>query len=205
MNDPIPPELKGRYSLVVDGGTLEHVFNVPQAFRNCMEMLQVGGFFVSSGPCNNQMGHGFWQFSPELPYRIFCPINGFETVAVFVQEASVNFWKEGNGPFYLVRDPAELGARVELRNSRPTFLHVIARKTADQAVFSTAPQQSDYRAVWDRAAFAVSPARGFSPARLAKAITPAMVKRALKPRFPRDAYQPYSALEVMRGAFFKET
>jgi hypothetical protein len=34
MNLPVPRELLGRFSVVHDGGTLEHVFNVPQALKN---------------------------------------------------------------------------------------------------------------------------------------------------------------------------
>jgi hypothetical protein len=200
FNLPIPDELRERYSLVVDGGTLEHVFNAPQAFRNCMEMLEVGGFFVSSGPCNNQMGHGFWQFSPELAYRVFSPANGFETLGVFVQEADQNWWKEANGPFYFVRDPAEVGERVTLRNCRTTFLHVIARRTAIKPIFDAIPQQSDYSAVWEQGAPRQSPS-GFSPIRLAKVLTPAILKRPFKPTFPAHFYQRVDDADVMRGKF----
>jgi hypothetical protein len=43
MNKPIPPELAGRFSAVIDGGTLEHVFDFPQAALNVAKMLKVGG------------------------------------------------------------------------------------------------------------------------------------------------------------------
>jgi hypothetical protein len=33
MNRPIPSELRERFTLVHDGGSLEHVFNIPQALR----------------------------------------------------------------------------------------------------------------------------------------------------------------------------
>ena len=42
LNLPIDESLKERFSVVFDGGTLEHIFNVPQALRNCMEMLREG-------------------------------------------------------------------------------------------------------------------------------------------------------------------
>jgi hypothetical protein len=47
LNTPIDDSLKERFSLIYDGGTLEHLFNLPQALRNCMEMLRLGGYFVS--------------------------------------------------------------------------------------------------------------------------------------------------------------
>ena len=37
LNNPIPEELHCKYDAVVDGGTLEHVFNVPVAFANPSE------------------------------------------------------------------------------------------------------------------------------------------------------------------------
>ena len=39
MNAPIDASLKNRFNVVLDGGCLEHIFNFPQAIRNCMEML----------------------------------------------------------------------------------------------------------------------------------------------------------------------
>ena len=39
LNAPIDASLKERFSVVLDGGCLEHIFNFPQAIRNCMEML----------------------------------------------------------------------------------------------------------------------------------------------------------------------
>src|SRR3954454_677486 len=73
MNRPIPESLSKRYSFIFDGGSLEHVFNSPQAFRNCMEMLKIGGYFVQVTMANNALGHGFWQLSPEVMYRMFAP------------------------------------------------------------------------------------------------------------------------------------
>jgi len=198
MNLPILEDLKGRYDLVVDGGTLEHVFNVPQALKNCMEMLRVGGHFVMSGPANNQMGHGFWQFSPELAFRVFSEANGFAIVAVLLQPSRETLWRETHGSYRLVRDPAEIGARVELRNSDPTFLHVIARRTAEGPIFQAFPQQSDYVPIWNDA----RPVRRIEPLLdVARKVTPGIVKRLLKPTFPVRSYRKLSDEQVMRGKF----
>lgn len=86
MNLPLPEKLKNSYSLVFDGGTLEHVFNFPQSIKNCMEMVKVDGHFMSVTPCNNMMGHGFYQFSPELFFRVFCEENGFVVEGMFINE-----------------------------------------------------------------------------------------------------------------------
>lgn len=43
MNQPIPTVFHERYSCVHDGGTIEHVFNIPQALKNCLQMVRLGG------------------------------------------------------------------------------------------------------------------------------------------------------------------
>jgi hypothetical protein len=144
MNVPIDDSLKERFSVVFDGGTLEHVFNFPQALRNCMEMLTVGGTFIQHTPANNFMGHGFYQFSPELFYRVFGESNGFEVVAVLLQE-SVR-----GGRWYAVADPADLGKRVQLTNRLPTIMCTIARRVARVPVLQSTPQQTDYAAGWKK-------------------------------------------------------
>ena len=50
LNEPIPSEWRGRYDFVLDGGTLEHVFNFPCAIRNAMELVAVGGHFYGEQP-----------------------------------------------------------------------------------------------------------------------------------------------------------
>ena len=71
MNQPVVEELKGRFSVVIDGGSLEHVFDFPRAIRNVMEMVRLDGWFLGITPANNFMGHGVYQFSPEVFFRLF--------------------------------------------------------------------------------------------------------------------------------------
>lgn len=39
----IPEEIKNRFDLIVDGGTLEHVFSITDAMKNTSDMLKMGG------------------------------------------------------------------------------------------------------------------------------------------------------------------
>jgi len=142
LNTPVPRELKNRYSAVYDGGTLEHVFNIPQAFKNCMEMVSVGGHFLQCTGANNYFGHGFWQISPELIFRIFSAENGFKIQNVFLFEFG------GKGRWFSVLDPDQVKSRVLLCNSRPTYILTLAKKTSDVPVFQSNPYQSDYSAAW---------------------------------------------------------
>jgi hypothetical protein len=146
MNVAIPDELKERFSAVHDGGTIEHVFNVYQALKNCMEMVSVGGHFTQVNAANNYMGHGFWQFSPETIFRAFSPANGYKIEAVFLHE------NVPGGAWYLVRDPDEVQSRVELCNSSPTYILTVAKRVAMAEIFAHSPQQSDYVIEWQRRA-----------------------------------------------------
>jgi hypothetical protein len=142
MNQPMPVELKNSYSLVFDGGTLEHVFNFPQAIKNCMEMVQVGGHFLSVCPCDNMMGHGFYQFSPELFFRVFCEENGFVVESMFIHAA----WQPGK--WLKVADPDQIRQRVGCSSIDPMHIFLRARKVKDVPVFKTTPYQSDYASSW---------------------------------------------------------
>lgn len=143
FNKPIAGAYKEAYSVVLDGGTLEHVFDYPTAIKSCMQMVAVGGHFLGLTPANNQFGHGFYQFSPELFYRIFSPDNGFilETILLYEESPDTDWFK--------VSDPEAVGERVTLTNSRPAMLALIARKTHAAEIFARPPQQSDYAAAWE--------------------------------------------------------
>jgi len=78
MNQPIPEKFHEQFDLLIDGGTLEHIFNFPTAIKNALSMVKVGGRFIMFTPTNNAMGHGFYQFSPELMYRVCHPDNGYK-------------------------------------------------------------------------------------------------------------------------------
>ena|SRR5918993_2237525 len=142
FNRPIDPSAYGKYSVVMDGGSLEHVFNFPVAIENCMRMLRVGGHFLGLTPTNNYMGHGFYQFSPELYFRIFSPENGFRVEHILlVQGAQTPRW-------FRVTDPETTKKRFGIEDSERSMLYVLATKVADVEPFTTAPLQSDYQAVW---------------------------------------------------------
>ncbi|MEI6340328.1 MAG: class I SAM-dependent methyltransferase [Verrucomicrobiota bacterium] len=141
LNQPVPAAWHGQFDVVVDGGTLEHVFNIPVALRNVMELLRPGGRFLSATIPNNWCGHGFYQFSPELFFRVFSPENGFRIEGMFMAEIDGSRW-------WSVRDPAVARSRVELVNDRPVYLLVQAVRDAVVPVLAATPQQSDYVVAW---------------------------------------------------------
>jgi hypothetical protein len=65
LNKPIPTDLK-KYDYILDGGTVEHIFNAPQVYENIFNLLEVNGIYVSIACNNNYSGHGFYQYSPDF-------------------------------------------------------------------------------------------------------------------------------------------
>lgn len=145
FNLPIAEEFKNQFTAVIDGGTLEHIFNFPTAIKNCLEMVAVGGHFLSITPTNNFLGHGFYQFSPELFFRILNQTNGFELQQLLIFEDFMN------SNWYRVVDPDKVRERVTLINKKPAYLLVIAKKIKTVPIFAQPPQQSDYFAIWQKA------------------------------------------------------
>jgi hypothetical protein len=139
LNIPVPPEMHEQYDLILDGGTIEHVFNFPVAIESAMRMAKVGGDFIIISPANNYCGHGFYQLSPELFFRIFIPENGFKLLRIYMHS---------EGRYYHIVDPVSVHGRVELLDSKPALVMVHARKIAHVPEKIQAPQQSDYVTTW---------------------------------------------------------
>jgi hypothetical protein len=207
MNLAIPVELRERFTLVHDGGSIEHVFNIPQAFKNCMEMVRVGGHFTQVNVANNFSGHGFWQFSPELIFRMFTRDNGFQLEAVLMHEVTPG------GAWYVVSDPDQLHRRVELCNDQPTYILTVARRIENVPIFTQSPQQSDYVSMWNATpGSSQTGAVNAVPAPVWTRAIPPFVKRSLRsvvrsvtrpPKkargFDRPGYRLISEEDLLRG------
>ncbi len=145
LNSELNATLHYKYSCVIDSGTLEHIFDFKTAIANCINLLELKGYFISISPINNLMGHGFYQFSPELFYSVFNAQNGFEPVDMLVGALNQN---DCISSWYRVMNPALVGNRVVLSNSKPVYLFFIAKKIKNVEPFSIVPQQSDYLTTW---------------------------------------------------------
>jgi len=142
LNKPVPEELKGKYSMIIDGGTMEHVFNVPMLLKNCFDMLKVGGYMISMVPTNNFNGHGLYQFSPDFFYSTFAKHNGMEIKDVFIVKFSAKdkVWK-------INTTTAKAGQRLQFDVNTQTEIYVIAKKIGNVPDTITA-QQTDYEEGW---------------------------------------------------------
>jgi len=149
LNRPVPPEWHEGFDVVLDGGTLEHIFNFPVAVESCMRMLKAGGTMFGFMPANNYCGHGLYQFSPELLFRIFSKESGFRIERLLlVTHPFPGGELSSRYRFYSVRDPDEIRGRAGCMNSVPTALWIEAKRERCTDVLSPWPQQSDYGLAW---------------------------------------------------------
>lgn len=63
--------------MIIDGGTIEHVFHIPNVLNNIYKMLRQGGRVIHLSPSSNHIDHGFYMFSPTL-FGDFYTTNKFE-------------------------------------------------------------------------------------------------------------------------------
>ena len=141
FNTPLPEKHRALYTLVYDGGTIEHILDARQVIANHNALLRDGGHLIVHSQCNGEPGHGFYQLSPEFFYSTLAPNNGFEDTRVFLVDFTTGRW-------HLVVPPAALGERNTIPNRRFDVL-CISRKS--RTVSKIQAQQSDYQATWDAA------------------------------------------------------
>lgn len=72
-----PEELVEACDVIFDGGTVEHVFHVPNALANIFNLLRAGGRIVHIAPSSNHIDHGFYMFSPTFFWDYY-RANGYE-------------------------------------------------------------------------------------------------------------------------------
>jgi len=64
LNTELPEQYVEKFDVVINGGTLEHVFDVRTAMNNITNLVKPGGFIFHSVPCAGWVDHGFYSFSP---------------------------------------------------------------------------------------------------------------------------------------------
>jgi len=75
LTQPLPEDCLGRADLIVDSGTLEHIFELPTALRNMNRILKPGGVMLHITPVTF-FDHGFVNVNPSL-YEGFYRANGY--------------------------------------------------------------------------------------------------------------------------------
>ncbi len=138
LNIPLE-DTKKQFDTILDFGTSEHIFNIIQCFKNISDLCKLDGHIIHCLPANNNCGHGFWQFSPELFFNIYREENGFIETEIFL----INLFDKDN--WYKVKKQQK-GERLELNSIEPLYLLVKTKKIGKNLFQKI--NQSDYEYQW---------------------------------------------------------
>ena len=138
LNIPLENSNK-QFNTIIDFGTSEHVFNVTECLKNISNLCKINGHIVHCLPANNNCGHGFWQFSPELFFNIYDNTNGFDETEIFL----INLFDKKN--WYKI-NKQKIGERLELNSKEPLYLLIKTKKIGKNLYQNI--NQSDYEQQW---------------------------------------------------------
>ncbi len=146
LNAPETPEaLKGAFDLVLDSGTIEHVFDIAAAIRHCCRMVNVGGRVIHLTPSSNCVEHGFHSVSPTL-FADFYSASRFEVNRVYLCRIPLDLPRGSWEVYDYLHSPrfiplGQLDAHI-------WFTFLVA--TASEDSVPTTPQQWIYVQAWQR-------------------------------------------------------
>lgn len=141
-------DMSSRFDYIYDGGTLEHVFELPTALRNIDKALKPGGYFQAHHPTNNFANHGFFQISPEMVFGFWHLSLGYEILSVnMVPLRPVFIGKEiaMTNPIVTKKRPR---FATPLPTNSPIILDYVVRKPLTPAEPKLPVYQSDYAFRW---------------------------------------------------------
>lgn len=144
MNKQIPDELQGRFNLIIDGGTLDHVFDIRQAMMNISLMLKSEGRVIHLSPTSNYIGHGFYSFQPSLFFDYYL-VNGFVNLKAYltVEHSYLNLNK-ARWSLYSYKYDSYREVSRQFRSKYRVGTIFVAEK-ADGSTHNEVPIQANYR------------------------------------------------------------
>ncbi len=135
------------YDVVLDGGTLEHIFHLPNALANVHDLLKVGGRVIHVNGVSNWVEHGFYSFSPCFWWDYYAA-NRYRIEECLL----VNSGKEEDTVRYVYRYKAGCLDKVERGNFGGTLsvweCWFVATKTPE-STSGVVPQQRRLSALWE--------------------------------------------------------
>jgi SAM-dependent methyltransferase len=177
LNQPIPDALRASADFIVDGSTLDNVFDPAMALRNYAELLRPGGRLLAVNAWNLR-DSAYTACSPSW-YLDYFAANGFADCKVYVCVGA----RRGVNVYWL--DPAMVGlGKRQVKTPifatwwRRPFVLVLAEQSATPGP-AVVPTQADYRGV-----AAAAPRALDRPAAAAAALGAIVGFRVDRPRAP---------------------
>jgi hypothetical protein len=139
LNNPLPVVLEEKFNIIFDNGTLEHVFNFPQAIFNISKLLKVDGYIILCLPSSNQINHGFYQFSPTLFFD-WLSINGFKINGIYLMDSIPHAHERYSNVYKINGDEDEL-----FYISAGVLDTIVVAKKLENTLINNYPTQSIYQ------------------------------------------------------------
>lgn len=125
--------------LIFDGGTLEHVFHLPNALKSIYLMLKNGGIIIHHNPTNGYLDHGFYQICPTFYYDYYTA-NKYENISGNI----LNRYKgELSSEPYIMDIYRKKGMLYSAKKLPRATLFFCATKT-EESTYNATPIQSYY-------------------------------------------------------------
>jgi len=140
LNLPLPKQWSAVYDVIIDGGTSEHVFSLPQVLSNIHKMLKANGQIIHLNPSTNHVDHGFYMFSPSLFYNYYKE-NGYQVLTSYFfkyRSSCRGKWKVYDYQPGMLDDLSFGGFGKGMWG-----IFLVARKNA-HATYDRIPQQAEY-------------------------------------------------------------
>jgi len=143
LNLPVPESLHSRYDLIYDGGTMEHIFNLPMVLKNIHLMLKPGGRIIHASPSTNHVDHGFFMFSPTL-FHDYYSLNRYRIDTSYIVTYTPQYIVDPWQIFYY--EPGSLDEFACGGFDKGFMLGIwFAATKTDESVTGLIPQQGYYR------------------------------------------------------------
>ena len=139
--DDISTVIPTQYDLVLDSGTIEHVFHQPNVLKNIFDSLLVGGHVMHLAPSNNFVDHGFYQFSPTFFYDYYIS-NKFTDVQVQLVQITTDI---DDHPWMFMNYKSGCLDKISTGglDDKIYEVFVVARKT-EETTYNVIPTQATY-------------------------------------------------------------
>jgi hypothetical protein len=148
LNEPVSHRDPDCFDIIINSGTLEHIFNQHQAWKTIHEACKVGGIMVHALPLWGWLDHGFYNYHPTFVADI-AKMNDYKILIWLLFEPETGF---------ITRMVSPAGFKLfQHRASLYSALMYVAFQKTDQALFAcpiqniysgsvTAQEQANWRA-----------------------------------------------------------
>ncbi|WP_316189266.1 hypothetical protein [Bradyrhizobium sp. SZCCHNS1054] len=147
--DVLPDALRGRYDVVFNFGTTEHIFNQWNCFEVIHDALKVDGVVYHQLPASGYLDHGYFCYTP-LFFRELAAANAYTIEQMIVTHAGESRIDELGLPSLDGETLLKPAGHLNGNNRIPALnIHVILRKTID-APFRVSLEIATAHSVADR-------------------------------------------------------